>query len=159
MPEQWSEDSPYSSLYGGGFISASQYLAESMVARRARSSNITLPQKFWNVERWKRVFLMEVRHASRLLTLYSVEAIIKALRTKEGKRVYSFGAKWLDPLIAEEQRLMDVAKAAQSLQPAVKETEPTVVVGTNGPRPAFSPTKSKLNKLRDLDGQEEGGGS
>lgn len=158
MPEQWSESCPYTSLYGGGYISASQYLAESMVARRARYNNITLPNKFWNIERWKRVFLLEVRHASRLLTLYSVEAIIKALRTKEGKRVYSFGAKWLDPLIAEEQRLIDVANAAKSQESEVKETEPTVVVGKTGPRPAFSPTKSKLDKLREFDGQEEGGG-
>lgn len=153
MAENRSDKSPYQSLYGGGWLTPHQYLAESMCARKARSKKKTLPLNFWETdETWKREFLMQVRHVSGLLRLYSVEAIIKALRKPAGKKVYSFSAQWLDPIIAEEQRAIDLQK---SMAIAPKDVEPDIKVGQSGPRPEFKRKSTPLDKLRALDGEKE----
>lgn len=151
MAESRSDKTPYESLYGAGWITPGQFLAESMCARKARSQKKTLPLKFWELEVWKREFALQARHVSGLLRLYSPEAIIRALRKPGGKNAYSFAAKWLDPLIAEEQRVIDSQKAKAAAE-AVKEVEPQVVVGKTGPRPEFKSKSTPLDKLRALDG-------
>lgn len=146
MPEQRSEKSCFASRFGGGWLAAGQYLAESMVDRMARKEGETLPLKFWELPRWKRVFLLQLRSANELLKSYSVEAIIRALRTTEGKKVYSLGAPWLDGLIAGEQaRLERQAEALKSQPPEA----PLPSGLPEAPRPAFV-RPSILNRLRDL---------
>ncbi len=154
MAENRTDNTPYESLYGGGWLTPNQFLAESMCARKARSKGQTLPPKFWEVnETWKREFLLQIRHVSGLLRLYSAESIIKALRTPGGRKVYSFVAKWLDPLIAEQQRIIELQQANVAI---VKDVEPQVIVGKTGPRPVFKKgTTTSLDKLRALDGEEE----
>lgn len=139
----------------GEYVSAAQYLAENMCDRKARSKGTALPARFWKVDGsiWKREFLQQVRHANALLKAYSVEAIIRALRTKEGKRIYSFGATWLDPIIKAEQEALDRQKAAAEATAAA--TPPPLtgdeVAPVEKPRPAFVPGASPLTKLRNLD--------
>lgn len=154
MAEQQSADSPFASRFGGGFISASQYLAENMCDRQARSKGVTLKHHFWKTDEiWKRAFLLQVRHAAGLLRVYSVEAIVNALKKPGGKRVYSLGARWLDPLVKEEQQKLDLQKAAvEREREKEKEVAPEVVIGKTGPRPVFKSKETALDKLRALDG-------
>ncbi len=119
-----------------------------MVARQARSKKLTLPMFFWNIEKWKRQFLLQIRQANSLLKLYSYQAILRALRTYEGKKVFSLGAPFLDPLIKAEQEKLDRDKQriVETPAPPVEHvhTEP------QAPRPAFVPKQNALSKLKEL---------
>jgi len=120
-----------------------------MVARKARKDKVDLPVKFWMQERWKREFLLQVRHAAGLLRLYSVAAIVAALRTPKGKQAFSLKAPFLDPLIRVEQERVDrraPPAPAEPTSPAPPAELPPPVVS---PRPSFGqPTTSTLSKLR-----------
>lgn len=153
MADQRTEKSPYQSRFGGGWIAPAQYLAESMCDRKARSQGKVLPLKFWEQDTWKREFLLQVRHVSGLLRLYSPDAIMRALRKPSAKRVYSFAAKWLDPLFQAEQKIIDTQKAvAEKEAITVVEAEPETPIEQTGPRPEFKRKSTTLDKLRALDG-------
>jgi hypothetical protein len=146
-----SETHPFPSRFGAGWLTQVQYLAENMTARVGRKHGVDLPAYFWKQERWAREYALQCRHAAGLLRLYSLEAIVRALRTQKGRTVYSLGAKFiLDPLIRIEQEREDHRKAAR----AVEATPPPVVPPSTEPapagqRPAFVP-KTTLGKLKDL---------
>lgn len=119
-----------------------------MVARKARKDGVDLPSYFWNTEKYKREFLLQLRHVLALLKLYSPDAIVRALRTRKGKTLYSFGAKFaLDPLIRDEQTKIDrVASATTEAKETVPERDE--VTTSQAPRPAFQPTNR--SSLKDL---------
>lgn len=154
MQDERTPARPYRSLYGGGWLTPAQFLAEGMCARQARKDKTELPLKFWNEEKWKRVFLLQHRFALSLLKVYDAESVMRALRTSTGKGVYSLGAKFLDPLVRDEQRKaerQEAARAAKSVEPPVsseppaerpKEAEP--------PRPAFVRKQTNLSKLKNI---------
>ena len=93
MAAERSEASPYESRFDGGWLAPAQFLAEGMVARQARAKKTVLPMKFWNDDRYKRAFMVQLRLATSLLKIYDFEAIIRVLRSKAAKNVFSFGAK------------------------------------------------------------------
>lgn len=160
MAEKQSAACPFKSNFGGGWVTPAQYLAESMCFRIARKDKRTLPLRFWKTEAWERPFLLQLRHANGLLKLYSAEAIIRALRTPEGKKVYSLGAQWLDPVIRVEQEKVDRQAAAREEEarkptPAPTSAEPRKA---EPPRKSYSARPTHLDRLRELDGEEEGGG-
>ena len=148
MAENRSPESPWQSKWGGGWVSSGQYLAEGMVARIAKKDGIDLPHRFWMLSRWKRVFLLQLRFANSLLKLYEPAAIVKALRTPEGKRVYSLGAKWLDPLVRDQQERLD---RQEQIREAVEPVSPPPESVVEPPRPTFVEKPHLLSKLRDLD--------
>lgn len=147
MPQERSSSRPFQSRFGGGYVTPSVFIAEAMCERMANKDKTTLPLRFWETERWKRQFLLQVRAASSLLKLYSYEAVIRALRTPEGKRIYSLGANWLGPLIQTEHLKLEREKKTRSQQPV--EPAPTQVV--EKPRPPRPTGPSLLDKLRELD--------
>lgn len=154
MALERSEASPYKSRFGGGWMTPVMYLAEGMCDRQARAKNKGLVDHFWTKPPWNREFKMQARNAAALLKLYSPEAIMRALRTPKGKKAYSLAAPWLDPLIKEEQEILD--RNQQKLEAAIASaTEAPAPKVTEKPRPAFVPKQSKLNKLRNLDNGSE----
>ncbi len=141
-----SEVRIYPSRFGGGWLTAQLYLTENMCDRSAKRSGVTLPDKFWEKEQWKSSFSSQVRYAASLLSKYSVQAIIAALRTPQGKNVFSLSANWLEPLIHNEQKRLDRAmEKAKEYEPP-KESE--VVI--EKPREAFVPQKSTMSSLKGL---------
>lgn len=150
MAKECSEDSPYKSRFGGGFLSKGQWLAENMMARMARRDKTELPHKFWNQPRWKRQFLNQLRLANSLLKLYDVEAIVRALNRREGKNIYSFSAPWLNDLIKNEQE--KYVKEIESLKEVAANRESEVLPEEEPVRPCFVQKPSLLDKLRQLDG-------
>lgn len=153
MAQNESPLSPFKSRYGGGYIPRHKFLAEAMCARKARMKGIDLPSHFWNGkflngDYWKREYCLQLRQALSLLKIYSCEAIIKALRTKEGSKIYSFGAKWLDPLIKTEQEKIDILKKKMEEEAKAEEVKEEPVVSQ--PREAFIPqNNNKLSRLKD----------
>lgn len=141
-----SPKSPFKSAYAersSPWVSAAQYLAEEMCVRCAHRQGKTLVARFWQKPEWKKLFLMQVRFANGLLKIYSVKAILLALRSTVGKKVYSLGAKWFDDTIkAFERKLKNMKKEHQKEIEKISEKVEQV-------RPAFD-TGNDLNKLRDL---------
>ncbi len=131
-----------------------------MCDRQARVKKIALPRQFWqkNVSaEWNRQFLLQCRHAIALLKLYSADAIIKALRSPAGKKVFSLGAPWLDPIIAEHQAIVTKQQAEQEARIAAMPDAPALPAHGDGecpepPRPVFVRSKTDLSKLLDLEG-------
>ncbi len=113
-----------------------------MCDRIARKDGVTLKHRFWDEKKWRQVFLGQLDLANRLLKQYSAEAIIRALRTPQGKKIYSFGAPFLPRLAETEQERLD--KRSQEVPEAVKPAQ-------EKPRPNFVEKPTTLSKLRDLD--------
>lgn len=84
------------------WISASQYLAEFMVERQARKEGRELPIRFWTIKPWKGKFSFQLTIANQLLKKFSPGAISKALRSYEGRSVFSLKAPWLQAIIERE---------------------------------------------------------
>jgi len=150
MPAIQTEKSRIESKYGGGWVTYQQWLAELMVARQAGLKGEALPSKFWQKEPYKRKFLSQVRFASELVRLYSFAAICRALKSPQGKKVFSLNAPFLDSLIKAEQ--IKVEREGQALSNAPPIELPTKV---ESPRPAFVKDKTLFSKLRDIDGPQE----
>lgn len=133
----------FKSVYTDKLVTEAQYLAELMCERLAKHRGLTLHKGFWYTENWRRDFLMQLRFANQLIKLYSIEAILSALRSVDGKKIYSLAAKWLDPLIKSEQDKID-AKASQT-KPVEKPKPVIVDLPTN--RPNFDKSKTLTDKL------------
>src|SRR5687768_11913796 len=120
MAKNRSENSKFESNYGGGHITAAQYLAELMCERIAKKNKKELGPRFWNTSLWKRTFCSQVLAANHLLKLYNSKAIVAAL--KEVPWAYSLRAEFLDPVIKDKQERMD-RQAALAVEKE-KEREP-----------------------------------
>lgn len=156
MASQRTERSPYPSRFGGGWLTAAQYLAENMCDRIARRDRIVLRDRFWTSGRWERSFRLQITHANRLLGRFSVEAILAGLRTTEGRRIYSLGAAWLADLAADEQKRLDREQAARDAVVAEEEAATDDTPLPEGPRPPVR-RDCRLERLRRLeDGTQEG---
>jgi hypothetical protein len=142
-----SDKSPFESRFGGGWLSPGQYLAENMCARFATCQKTTLGVKFWRDKAWASRFRQQVDHANKLLKQFDIKAIIRALRTFHGQRVYSLGNPHLVPLIKAEQAKLVATPSDTDSQQAPPSPEAT----TQQPRPSFVPTTAPLSKLRDFD--------
>lgn len=135
----------FRSNFGGGWITRANYLGESMCNRKAMLKKTKLPNNFWNLNEWKSEYKSQVFFASKLLKKFSIESIIKALKTEKGKRVYSLGAPWLEPIIKEQQLKYETTKET------LKSAEVTILPENNeSVRPAFISSESPLSKLRGL---------
>jgi hypothetical protein len=129
-------------------ITPAQYLAELVCERIAKKDGKTLPVKFWNTDRWKKIFLQQLLAANTLLKVYHPIAIIRALRTQ--KTSYSLRAKWLLDTIEKEQKNLLVEQ--KQLDNLKKYHEDLVTeIKNNKPREAFTQHKSSLDRLRELE--------
>jgi hypothetical protein len=148
LATEQSEATPFKSRFAPElWVSGAQYLAESMCSRKARkTTGKDLPIRFWNTAEWKREYCIQLRLAFSLLKIYSVEAIVKALRNKSCQNAYSLGAPWIDAEIAKEQARIGVQKKVFEEQ----KPDPVSPAQVEPPRPTFNSKPTPLSKLRDL---------
>ena len=90
MPRNQTVKSAYRSAYGGGFISASQYIAEILCEKLAIKQSKRLFFKFWNDKEWKKFFLYQITLANRLLKKFSASDIIKAIKSGDEYSLKSY---------------------------------------------------------------------
>lgn len=154
MPEASSACS-FPSRYGGGYITASNYITEVMCERLALKDGVgSLPHKFWNTPKWKKIYFQQLLIANSFLKMYSPTAILNTLR--RNPKCYSLRARWIDDQLKNEQDELDKKKkqmeeSVKKEQEKIEETTTPVVIieGSSKPREAFAaPGKPKL---RDLD--------
>lgn len=109
MAKNRSEKSPFPSIYSpGSFVSTSQFLGELVCQRAAYKEHKDLPQKFWELKKWRQYLVFQLKLANQLLKEYKGEIIIKALRDPKGRTIYSLGAPHLKGLLDKYAALPEV---------------------------------------------------
>ncbi len=108
-----------------------------------------LPVKFWNLPKWKKIYMQQLLTANSLLKMYSPQAIIAGLR--KHPKAYSLRAQWLDDTFKEEQEKIDKLEAAMKENEKKNVEQEEVKLVIEQPREAFSNNKSIKSKLKDLD--------
>ena len=132
----------------GAFVPAAQYIIELICEKKAAQDKVDLPPKFWNLPHWNQYFRQQLRACHKLLKQHDEKAIIAALRNPKTKRTYSLSAPWLIPIIAEEQRLLAVKKAAPR-------QERTIVPSTQIILRTRPIKKNSISLLKELDNGEK----
>ena len=124
---------------------AAQYISEMVCLREAESTNEGQPAfKLWNTDKWKNKYRSQVTKAHQLLKKYDDVAIINALKSNRGKKIYSLRVKFLEPLIKKEQDKFNAEKSRQVDTKEYSEKPP------EKPRKPYG-KKSTLQKMRELD--------
>lgn len=85
-------------------------LAELMIRREFLKKNIVLPDKFWNLPKYKTKFAQQMRIASKFFRTYDSEAIWNVIQRETW--CFSLAAKKLPDLILEEQEKLKLQKLA-----------------------------------------------
>lgn len=114
MAKSQTKKSRYPSRYAPGkFITEAQYITEYVCENNAAMTERELPNNFWELHDWKTYFAFQAVIANRLLKEYSGVAIIAALKSWQGKRIYSLQAPQLIRLIQQEEARLEVQNKKQ----------------------------------------------
>lgn len=142
MAKERSDNSKYQSRHGGGWITPAQFLAELMCERFAKKNGQDIPPKFWYKDPWKKEFFKQLSIANRLLEKYDPAIVSKALRSPDGKKIFSLGAPWLKKLIDyEEYKFKEIN---------IQKVEEAKVLPT---KQSFVHKKSTISKLKDIENE------
>lgn len=136
----------YISKYSNGkHVTAAQYLTEIICERKAQSSKEDLHYRFWLQKKWESFYRNQIGSAHKLLKKYSAKAIINALQTDTGRKIYSLRAPHLPAIIERQQEIIDSANTKLTLD-IVRKKEDTAF-GNNLP----NKKNNIISKLRNLD--------
>jgi len=131
----------------GQECNAAQYIAEMVCLREAEKQRVGRPAyALWNTEKWQKKFKSQVTKAYNLLKKYSDKAIINALNSYKGKKIYSLRVKFLEPIIEKEQEAIDKIEAKEIKE--IKYEDNTL----QKPRKSFG-NQSLFSKLESLDNE------
>ena len=126
---------------------AGQYIAEMMCVREAESVNEGMPaHKLWNTTKWKNKYRSQVTKAYQLLKTYHEIAIINALKTSEGKKIYSLRNSRLKSILDREQKKLDKINAREIQKVAYKDTSKAKPMKPYGKTSTISNLRDKLDK-------------
>lgn len=138
-----SNSNKYISKYSNDkTVSAAQYITELICERKALKDKKDLHYRFWLSKEWAAFFRNQIGSAHKLLKKYPDKAIINALLTNQGKKIYSLRAPHLPAIIEEEAKKL----AAQNTQITKKIDRKQDI--------SYSKNKSKkgiISQLKDLE--------
>lgn len=101
-------DNKFPSKYSNGKeVSAAQFITEIICERKAVLSKEDLHYRFWTQKKWASFYRNQIGSAHKLLKKHNAKAIIRALNTNQGKKIYSLRAPHLPAMIEHEQSLID----------------------------------------------------
>jgi len=147
MANQKTEKCPYLSAYGGGYVRADQWITEKLCALIAKKQGSELPDKFWNLPKWKSIFRRQVQMASSLLITYDADAISSALRDKRLYNLRSFGAfsySGFSKILDEHQGRIDSNAKQKEVELETRDTKKI---------PKLYKRDNKLSRLKNIDGK------
>ena len=143
-----NESKKYLSGYGGGNIRADQWLTEKLCALISKKQGSELPDKFWNLPKWKPIFRRQVQIASSLLIMYDARAIYLSLKDKRLSNLRSFGAfktvNFFISILDEYQSQVDVENDSEEIELKPKSTN---II------PKLHKRDNKLSRLKNIDGE------
>lgn len=95
----------YHSKYSNGkTVSAAQYITELVCENKAKKDKLDLHYRFWTTKIWEKYYKDQIASAYKLIKKYSAKAIIAALRSHEGQKIYSLRAPFLLPIIETKEK-------------------------------------------------------
>lgn len=98
----------YHSKYSNGkSVSAAQYITELICENKAKKDKLDLHYRFWTTKSWEKYYRDQIASANKLIKKYTAKAIISALRSHEGRKIYSLRAPFLIPIIEKHQKTID----------------------------------------------------
>jgi len=110
-----SELRPYKSAFKEGYITEADYICELLFIRRKEYDRSgSLPQKFWNTDKYRQLYVGQIVNIKRLLREYSGFAVVTAVR---GSRALSITNKELlrdiERIDAKQKRVQKVIKKVE----------------------------------------------
>jgi hypothetical protein len=134
----------FPSKYSNGkSVSAAQFITEIICERIAKKKKKDLHYRFWVSKEWQKEYKGQITTAHKILKGFDAKAVINALLTDDGRKIYSLRAPHLTDMIIKQQTILDNAP-----EPELKTIE----------RNLFNKGKTDiksnniLDKLRDIDG-------
>lgn len=100
-------DKFYSKYSNGKSVSAAQYITELVCENKAKKEKLDLHYRFWTTKFWEKYYKDQIASANKLIKKYTAKAIIAALRSHEGQKIYSLRASFLLPIIEKHQTILD----------------------------------------------------
>jgi hypothetical protein len=92
----------YASKYSNGkSVSSAQYITELICENKAKKDKKDLHYRFWTTKSWEKYYKDQIATAYKLLKKYDAKAIISALKSTQGQKIYSLRAPFLEPIIVE----------------------------------------------------------
>ncbi len=116
MGKKRTEYSIFTSNYGAENITASQFIVEFLCAKIAQKKGQELPNHFWNLSEWNKLFKQQVPAANKLLKKYSFFVILDALRDKRLYSLNSLRAPFFIPILDEYQKALDLKYSIYPLE-------------------------------------------
>jgi len=135
----------YLSKYSNGkMVSAAQYITEIICEHLATKEKRDLHYRFWLNKDWEKFYKSQIFSANKLLQKYEDKAIVAALKTPKGQKIYSLRAPHLTAMIEEQTKILSSqnTKLTQSINRSIDSS------GKN--------TQQKLNildKLKEIDNE------
>ena len=106
----------YLSKYSNGrTVSASQYITEIICEHLAIKNKKDLHYRFWINKEWEKFYKSQIFSANKLLSKYSDKAIIAALKTPEGQKIYSLRAPHLVDIIVRQENILQTKNNEQNV--------------------------------------------
>lgn len=138
----------YLSKYSNGkHVSAAQYITELICERKAVKDKQDLHYRFWVNKQWATFYRNQIASAHKLLKEFPDKAIIRALNSEQGKRIYSLRAPHLVGMIQKEHSLLEKENTVLKIDLQRKDN---VVFDKLKP----SNTKNSIfSKLKDIDNE------
>lgn len=126
-------------------VSAAQFITELICENKARMDKKDLHFRFWNNKEWAYFFRNQIASANKLIQKYDPLDIIRALKTINGKKIYSLRAQHLIPMIQEQKVLRVNAEQTANNLNIDRKSDPIIK--------QHSVKKNILTKLEDLDNE------
>lgn len=100
----------YISKYSNNkLVSAAQYITELICENKAKKDKADLHYRFWVNKKWAAFYRNQIASAHKLLAQYDDLAIVKALTSDSGRKIYSLRAPHLiDMIKLEETKLSQI---------------------------------------------------
>lgn len=134
----------YPSRYSNGKqVSAAQYITEIICEHLALKNKQDLHFRFWVSQEWSKFYKSQIFSANKLLKRFDAKAIIRALETVKGKKIYSLRAPHLLSMIEEQQTILENENTTFS-KPIERHLNNKGINFKNN-------TKNTIDKLKDIE--------
>jgi len=135
-------DKYYSKYSNGKTVSAAQYITELVCENKAKKDKLDLHYRFWTTAVWEKYYKDQIASSYRLIKKYSAKAIVAALRSHEGQKIYSLRAPFLLPIIESKEK--SIANENKELTIDLDRTDKTTFRKT-------LPKNNIISKLKELE--------
>ena len=149
MPANRTDSSKFPSRYGGGWLSASQYITECLCFLIARQEKKQLCDRFWQHAPWDHVFRNQIPAANTLLEEFPAQVVIAMLRDRRCWKLKSLRARSIFNHVLREK--MNEYKAKESAPKVLMEK--TETVQANRPQ-RIAGKKSIISLLQEIDNSD-----